>query len=149
MRTKTKKAFTMVELIFVIVIIGILSAIATPKLSSTVDAAYMSKGKSTLATVRSAIAIERQKSILRGNGDINVTIHNVDGRVFSNFTDENGSRILDNDLPSCADIGCWSVAADNVTYVYYKDAETNCTYKLESNRFVGQTSGTGCIELEK
>jgi len=145
---KTKKAFTMVELIFVIVIIGILSAIATPKLSSTVDAAYMSKGKSTLATVRSAIAIERQKSILRGNGDINVTIHNVDGRVFSNFTDENGSRILDNDLPSCTDIGCWSTT-DNVTYIYYRDAAPNCTYKLESNRFVDKTPDPGCTELEK
>jgi len=138
----------MVELIFVIVIIGILSAIAAPRLSSTVDGAYMSKGKSTLATVRSAIAIERQKSILRGNGDINVTIHNVDGRVFSNFTDENGSRILDNDLPSCRNVGCW-YTTDNVNYTFYRDAATNCTYTLESNRFVDKTPGLGCTELEK
>ncbi len=38
-----KKAFTMMELIFVIVIIGILAAIAIPKLSATRDAAEISK----------------------------------------------------------------------------------------------------------
>ena len=38
-----KKAFTMVELIFVIVIIGILSAIAIPKLAATRDDAEISK----------------------------------------------------------------------------------------------------------
>ena len=37
-----KQAFTMVELIFVIVIIGILSAIAVPKLMATRDDAYVS-----------------------------------------------------------------------------------------------------------
>jgi prepilin-type N-terminal cleavage/methylation domain-containing protein len=35
MFTSSKKAFTMIELIFVIVIIGILSAVAIPKLSAT------------------------------------------------------------------------------------------------------------------
>jgi len=38
-----KKAFTMIELIFVIVIIGILSAIAVPKLAATRDDAIRSK----------------------------------------------------------------------------------------------------------
>jgi prepilin-type N-terminal cleavage/methylation domain-containing protein len=38
-----KKAFTMVELIFVIVIIGILSAVAVPKLMATRDDAIIAK----------------------------------------------------------------------------------------------------------
>ena len=38
-----KKAFTMVELIFVIVIIGILSAVAVPKLMATRDDALIAK----------------------------------------------------------------------------------------------------------
>jgi len=43
MQIAHKKAFTMVELIFVIVIIGILAAIAIPKLAATRDDAEVSK----------------------------------------------------------------------------------------------------------
>jgi len=145
MYNKTQKAFTMIELIFVIIIIGMLSAIAIPKLSSTVDLAYMTKGKSTLASVRTALATERQKQILRGNTSP-ITIYNASGRVFTRFTDNNGSRILDNDLPSCTTIGCWSV--DTGIYTFYTGGTSNCTYTVTSNRFVDSTSD-GCSELEE
>lgn len=70
----TRRAFTMVELTFVIVIIGILSAIAVPKFKNTVDEAYISKAESVVSTLRSAIATERQKKILKGEApDINTT----------------------------------------------------------------------------
>ena len=45
---KSKKAFTMVELIFVIVIIGILASVAIPKLAITRDDAKISKIVSNL-----------------------------------------------------------------------------------------------------
>ena len=61
-----KKAFTMVELVFVIVVIGILSAIAIPKFAATRDDAEVSKGRAEVAALRSAIATKRQKEILRG-----------------------------------------------------------------------------------
>jgi len=141
-----KKAYTIIELIFVIVIIGILAGVAIPKLAGVATQAYMSKGKSTLATVRSAIATERQKSILKGDAATNVSIYNATGRVFTKFTDNNGSRILDNDLEDCTTVGCWHTT-DNVTYTFYRKGTTNCTYKLESNRFDDNTTG-GCTELE-
>ncbi|HFD14246.1 MAG TPA: type II secretion system protein [Epsilonproteobacteria bacterium] len=139
-----KKAFTMIELIFVIVIIGILSAVAIPKLGSTVEQAYMVKGKNTLSIVRSAIATERQKGILKGSFG-NISIYNAAGRVFTKFTDVNGSRILDHDLDDCVTTGCWHTTND-VTYTFYRDAG-NCTYALVANRFVDQTVG-GCTDLE-
>ena len=47
-----KKAFTMIELIFVIVVIGVLAAIATPRISATRDDAVLVK---TMAEIRTAI----------------------------------------------------------------------------------------------
>ncbi len=50
-----KKAFTLIELIFVIVIIGILSAVAIPKFTHLSDNAKVSAELSTSATVQTAI----------------------------------------------------------------------------------------------
>jgi len=83
MYIQTRKAFTMVELIFVIIIIGILSAIAIPKFSKTAEVAYISKAKSDVASVKSALAMMRQKNILKGV-TTDITAANV-GSEFSNL----------------------------------------------------------------
>ncbi|ULO04292.1 type II secretion system protein [Campylobacter sp. RM12651] len=46
-----KKAFTMIELIFVIVILGILAAVAIPKLNATRDDAELAKANTNLTTL--------------------------------------------------------------------------------------------------
>ena len=144
MQTSSKKAFTMVELVFVIVVIGILAGIAIPKLAASRDDALIVKAKTTLASVRSAMSTERQKRILRG--DFNpISKLNGSGGIFTTFDDANGSRVLQYDVKSCSSVGCWSTS-DGVTYTYTSTAG-NCTFKVESNRFVDKTSG-GCTDLE-
>jgi len=63
----SKAGFTMIELIFVVVIIGILASIALPRFSATRDDAVIAKARNTVATIRNALAMERQKRILRGD----------------------------------------------------------------------------------
>ncbi|MDL0089779.1 type II secretion system protein [Campylobacter gastrosuis] len=52
-----KKAFTMVEVIFVIVILGILAAVAIPKLVATRDDAEIAKTAKNLSTIISDIGV--------------------------------------------------------------------------------------------
>ncbi len=59
-------AFTVIELIFVIVILGILSAIALPKFTATKNLADIGKGRSDVMAIRSSILTERQSQLIKG-----------------------------------------------------------------------------------
>lgn len=85
-----RTAFTMIELIFVIVVLGILAAIAIPKFAATRDDAQIAKGRSDVAAIRSAIVSERQTRLLRGDSTFINKLHNSTTTLF----DGNGSSIL-------------------------------------------------------
>lgn len=61
-----KNAFSMIELVFVIVILGILASMALPKFAATRDDAKISKSRATIASIRSSIVSERQSRLIQG-----------------------------------------------------------------------------------
>ena len=66
-----KKAFTMIELIFVIVILGILASVAIPKLSATRDDAMIAKEKANYRTcLKDLMNLYTTQGYLK---DVNVT----------------------------------------------------------------------------
>ena len=124
MMYKNRKAFSMIELVFVIVIIGILSAIAIPKFAATRDSAVISKAKTTVAAIRNAIVTERQKRILRGDFTAFTSLGGTIGNDTVLFDFFNGAavngRILEYGPRSCktnASTGCWTKTNDT-TYVF-------------------------------
>ena len=139
-----KKAFTMLELVFVIVVIGILSAIAIPKFAATRDDALVSRGKSTLAAVRNSIATERQKRILRGDFTAITNLSNGGSGVFTYFNDDkagNANAVLEYPPKSCTNAGCWS--GSGTSYVFHVPGGGSCTYTLGNNKLTGTCSVFG------
>lgn len=65
MKKGFKSAFTMIELIFVIIILGILAATALPKFIGIQDDAKISTEKGTIGAVRGGIALSHGKWLLR------------------------------------------------------------------------------------
>jgi len=62
-----KNAFTMIELVFVIVVLGILAAVAIPKFAATRTDAQISKGRADVASIRSGIISDRQVRLITGD----------------------------------------------------------------------------------
>ena len=69
---QNRKGFTLIELLIVVVIIGILAAIAIPKFASTKEKAYLASMKSdlrNLATAQEAFAADNNQNYFSGDGD--------------------------------------------------------------------------------
>jgi len=120
-----RPAFTMIELIFVIVILGILSAIAIPRLAASRDDAVLVKGKSQVAAIRSGISLQKSKRMMEGTtpfippvlDSITANYGNSDQRLF-NFADGNSSNILEYPIYSnTTQDGSWT-KADADSYVF-------------------------------
>lgn len=88
-----RKAFTILELVFVIVILGILAAIALPKMSSSKDEAEVSKSLNNLKILISDISIytlkndhvSSIKTMSNVSGVENVDLSNFNGVKEVNF----------------------------------------------------------------
>ena len=81
---KSKNAFTMIELVFVIVVLGILAAIAVPKFAATRTDAQISKARADISSIRSAIMTERQTRLIQGDSDFINKLHHSASEYFDN-----------------------------------------------------------------
>ena len=133
-----KFAFTMIELIFVIVIIGVLSAIAVPKFKGIRDQADISKGRADVSAIQSAILSERQSRLVKGQtGWISYLTDPAD----ANTTLFKNNSLLLYGIKAGTTSGHWNRTGAH-TYDYIVD-DTNVTFTYDPTNGTFTCSTTG------
>lgn len=139
----------MIELVFVIVVLGILAAIAIPRLAATRDDAQIAKGRSDVAAIRAAIVSERQGRLLKGESNY---ISSLDGKTSGVLFDGNDSThtLLQYGITAeSGKNGHWSKSGNN--YVFKVDnKETSFTYNSTTGVFAcTEATDNKCKELTR
>ena len=122
----SRHAFTMIELIFVIIVIGILAMIAIPKFSGVENQAVISSGRATVMSVRAAISTLRQKGFMLGNSSY---ITSLDAGVAANKT---GVKIFDNNGTAADTLLTYPIITKNTSGGWMKTANNQYTYYVDS-----------------
>lgn len=117
---KNRFAFSMVELIFVIIIIGILASVAIPKLMLNRTDAVIVKGKTLIGSIRNSIAIQKNLNLMQGLSSYPSALDdaqiNQEGEEL--FDGVGTNKILDYPVISKKSSGGWMKTAAN-KYEYY------------------------------
>jgi general secretion pathway protein G len=148
-RSIMKKAFTMLEIVFVIVILGILASVAIPRLSGVTNDAEIAKGQADVATIRSAIMNERQTQLIKGITTYIPTLSNSSTKL---FTGDGNRTLMQYGVRAGSGSGKWQritpprkTSADSYNY-RVGESVNRFDYNVASGLFEC-TSGIKCAQL--
>ena len=131
---KSKYAFTMIEMIFVIVVLGILSAVAIPKFAATRTDAQISKARADISSIRSSIITERQSRLIKGDSNYINSLSSSAATLFDG-NGTAGSELLMYGITAGTSNGHWSTSDSAIPY-------DNYTYKVSGSECDFTYSGT-------
>ncbi len=147
----SSKAFTLIELIFVIVILGILASVALPRFTKTKEIADVAKGRADVASVRSAIVTERQSQIIKGiNSYIPALCQSGDTTL---FLGDGNRTLLQYGIVEGTQDGKWHKNSGSCTSFIFKakSLDIQFDYNATSGSFTcdrtDATTGTVCKQM--
>ena len=153
-----KKAFTLIELIFVIVIIGVLASVAIPKFKNLTTHAKSSGVKSVVTSIQSSIDNIHGQWIINDNYNWKCKKDNSIGLNEQGYPEKLDSGSGENNLfkcvlkipiPACSDgktNGCWKEEEDKKYSYYYSSSKV---LKIEYNATNGTLDCLNGIDINK
>ena len=142
-----RRAFTLVEVVFVIVILGILASIAIPRLFVTRDDAVITKARSDIASIRSAIVNKYNADMLSGDFTYKSLEKSGASGLFANVLQNGGIR-----EKAAGDVSGWKKGSESggkttYTFVFRAGQSVDFTYDTADGSFTCQTTNGLCKEL--
>jgi len=130
-----KRAFTMLELVFVIVVLGILASIALPKLWVTRDDAVVVKVRSDVSTIRSSISTKYGKNIMEGRDECpSLEKNSSDNQLFEGVLTypikKNSGAVKWDGNGSDYNV---TINGKVITFKYLNNSENNCKFECKDN----------------
>ena len=129
-----KKGFTMIELIFVIVILGVLASVAIPRLAATRDDAEVAKAATNLTTAISDIT-----AYYTGTGGFG------DFKTMTNALTQNGDKGELKILKTT----CATISLDGINYTSSGKKESTSTGTANGKIIITKGTGGNCDTLWK
>lgn len=148
---KHSRAFTIIELIFVIVVLGILASIALPKFASTKEMADLAKGRADVATIRAAIVNERSEQVVKGTNTYILQL-STDDAATTLFTGNGvvgaGKRdLLTYGMKAGTASGMWEIVDANTYKFWVGTTPTTFTYTPGNGKFDCTAGNANCNAL--
>ncbi|VAY88059.1 hypothetical protein MNB_ARC-1_760 [hydrothermal vent metagenome] len=113
------RSFSLIEIIFTIIIISIITVVAIPKLFYNIDTANIIKLRADVALIRDKINSFKSKQILTNNNDQLTTLENIMTSLLTiNHTGGSWSKISTNNYQA------WVDSKNVVKFIY--DPDTFC-----------------------
>lgn len=142
-----KKAFSLLEIIFVVVIIAIISSFIITKSNNTIDTSIKIKIKSEIALIRNQITKQITKNILLKSD----SIFTLDSEGFNENKSKLFANILDFPLISTntniKEPGKWIKISD-YKYQIFLNNNDSLEFAFEDNSFVCKSEVLLCSEYE-
>ncbi len=128
-----KNAFTMIELVFVIVVLGILAAIAVPKFAATRTDAQISKARADISAIRSSIVSERQVRLIKGDSSWVTGLSSGTTTLFTG--PDNNHTLLMYGITASTNDGHWSTTDAAAPFKKYRFMiqGQNCNFTYNDN----------------
>lgn len=142
------KAFSLLEIIIVIVIIAIITSFAIPKFTNINSKTSITKLKSQLAIIRNELASKRSENVLLSNEKI---IESLDEAEFNKEKELLFTSLVDFSIVSTTnsikEVGKWAKTSDT-KYEFFIQKDSSVKFFLENEYLICKSSHEVCKDYE-